>query len=410
MRKHFLLFAILFTSLATLAQTRGVKIGYIDMEYILQNVPDYTEAKNQLELKAQKWKQDIEVKKTEVNTLKDALKTEQVLLTKELIDERQEGIKFLENELLDYQQKRFGPNGDLLIQKAQLIKPIQDQVFTAIQDISEVKKYDFIFDKSSDLTMLFAAKRFDISDQVIRTITRSVKREQMSKKQLKAEEDKENKENLGDANPAIAERQKILDERKLAREKLISDRKIAADDKKKATEDKRKQVVVDKSNQKNSTTPIIDSTGVQTTDKQITVEKAKQEAADNRAKILEDRKNSADEKKKLAAEKRKQILADREAAKATQSPATESKNTKKIDSLSTPVQENKEIKTIDTLITPTSEDKKTVEEIKKENASAKAKTLEDRKKTIEDKKKKALEEREALKKVREEKLKEKKTN
>ena len=410
MRKHFLLFAILFTSLATLAQTRGVKIGYIDMEYILQNVPDYTEAKNQLELKAQKWKQDIEVKKTEVNTLKDALKTEQVLLTKELIDERQEGIKFLENELLDYQQKRFGPNGDLLIQKAQLIKPIQDQVFTAIQDISEVKKYDFIFDKSSDLTMLFAAKRFDISDQVIRTITRSVKREQMSKKQLKAEEDKENKENLGDANPAIAERQKILDERKLSREKLISDRKIAADDKKKATEDKRKQVVADKSNQKNSTTPIIDSTGVQTTDKQITVEKAKQEAADNRAKILEDRKNSADEKKKLAAEKRKQILADREAAKATQSPATESKNTKKIDSLSTPVQENKEIKTIDTLTTPTSENKKTVEEIKKENASAKAKTLEDRKKTIEDKKKKALEEREALKKVREEKLKEKKTN
>jgi Skp family chaperone for outer membrane proteins len=90
--------------------------------------------------------------------LKESLKTEKVLLTKELIEEREEEITFQEKELLDYQQKRFGPNGDLIIQKAVLVKPIQDQVFTAVQDIAEAKKYDFIFDKSSDLTMLFAAK------------------------------------------------------------------------------------------------------------------------------------------------------------------------------------------------------------------------------------------------------------
>ena len=118
MRKQFLLFlAILLTSF-TFAQTKGVKIGYIDMEYILQNVPSYTEAKNQLELKAQKWKQEIEVRNNEITKLKEALKAEQVLLTKELITEKQEEITFQEKELLDYNQKRFGPNGDLLIQKS----------------------------------------------------------------------------------------------------------------------------------------------------------------------------------------------------------------------------------------------------------------------------------------------------
>src|SRR6476620_10561113 len=172
MRKQFL-FLLLMVTLGASAQTRGVKIGYIDMEYILQNVPDYTEAKNQLEQKAQKWKQEIETKKNDILKLKDALKTEKVLLTKELIEEREEEIRFQETELSDYQQKRFGPAGDLIIQKAVLVKPIQDQVFTAAQDIAEAKKFDFIFDKSSDMTMLFAAKRYDISDQVVRVITRA---------------------------------------------------------------------------------------------------------------------------------------------------------------------------------------------------------------------------------------------
>ena len=117
MRKQFLfLFMILIVSNTNQAQTRGTKIGYIDMEYILQNVPDYTDAQNQLEQKAQKWKQEIETKKIEINKLKDALKAEKALLTKGLIEERETEIKFLEDEMLEYQQKRFGPNGDLIIQ------------------------------------------------------------------------------------------------------------------------------------------------------------------------------------------------------------------------------------------------------------------------------------------------------
>ena len=108
MRKQFLfLFLALIFAGATKAQTKSTKIGYIDMEYILQNVSNYTEAQSQLEEKAQKWKQEIEIKKNEIAKLGDALKTEKALLTKELIEERENEIRHLEKEALEYQQKRF---------------------------------------------------------------------------------------------------------------------------------------------------------------------------------------------------------------------------------------------------------------------------------------------------------------
>ena len=156
MKKHIVL-AITISLLITYSaksQSRGIKIGYIDMEYILEKVPDYAEAKNQLDQKAEKWKQEIQTKKNDINKLKEALKTEKVLLTKELIEEREEEITFQENELIEYTQKKFGPNGDLITQKSVLIKPIQDQVFNAVQDIADAKKYDYVFDKSSDLTIV----------------------------------------------------------------------------------------------------------------------------------------------------------------------------------------------------------------------------------------------------------------
>ena len=254
MTKQFLCLFLAFITVQTMeGQARGNKLGYIDMEYILQNVPDYTEAKIQLEQKAQKWKLEIDTKKIEINKLKEALKAEKALLTKELIDERETEISFLENENLEYQQKRFGANGDLILQKSVLVKPIQDQVFTAVQDIAERLKYDFIFDKASDLTMLFAAKRFDISEQVLRILNRTEKREQLTKKQQKEAEARELKEDALDSNPALADRQKLLDEKKAAREKVLEDRKLLQEQKKKEFDDKRKQIQDDREAKKNGT-------------------------------------------------------------------------------------------------------------------------------------------------------------
>ena len=324
MRKHFLfLLIITAVSLTAKAQTRGVKVGYIDMEYILQNVPDYTEAKNQLEQKAQKWKQEVVVKKNDINKLKETLKTERVLLTKELVEEREEEIKFQETELLDYQQKRFGSSGDLVTQKAVLAQPVQDQVFNAVQDIAEAKKYDFIFDKTSDMTMLFAAKRYDISDQVIRVITRSSKRSQLNKKQLKEEEAKEAKEDMVDESPALQERQKKLDERKAAREKLVADRKAeqqAKRDAAKAAREAKKNgtaVPVKDENAKVSDSTKVTTDKVET--KEVTAPTAKDSIAavnaDKRKKTAEERAQVIADRKKAADEKRKKTLEDREKAK-----------------------------------------------------------------------------------------------
>ncbi|HQW68744.1 MAG TPA: OmpH family outer membrane protein [Flavobacterium sp.] len=313
MKKYFLAAFLLLLVFQANAQSRGIKIGYIDMEYILQNVPDYTEAKSQLEQKAQKWKQDIEAKKIEIAKLKDALKTEKALLTRELIEEREEEIKFQETELLDFQQKKFGPNGDLITQKAVLVKPIQDQVFTAVQDIAELKKYDYVFDKSSDLTMLFTAKRHDISDQVIRTITRAEKRQEMTKKQLKAQEAKEYKEDVEDENPALAERRKALEDKKALRDKQLEDKKLAAEARKKEQDDKRKAAAEARENKKTGTVSANDTKEgeVDETEKAVdgtATETNKEDKAATKAKIQEDRKKALDEKKK-------KIIADREAAK-----------------------------------------------------------------------------------------------
>lgn len=319
--KKYFTILFLFISLSNFSQTRGVKIGYIDMEYILEKVPDYAEAKNQLEQKAQKWKQEIETKKNEINTLKDNLNTEKVLLTKELIEEREEEITFLEKELLDYQEKRFGAKGDLIIQKTLLVKPIQDQVFTAIQDIAETKKYDFIFDKSSDLTMLFAAQRFDISDQVVRILTRIEKREQLSKKQLKEQEAIEAEENMIDENPAMAERQRILDEKKAAREKSIEEKKKAIEERKRIALERRQKLIDEKEAKKNGT--VIENTKDE--DKINQEESEKKETsnsninsgseAEKRILTNEERKKAAEDRKKALEERRKKILEEREAAK-----------------------------------------------------------------------------------------------
>jgi Skp family chaperone for outer membrane proteins len=322
MRKHFLISFLSFIVINTIhSQTRGTKVGYIDMEYILENVPNYAEATIQLEQKAQKWKQEIETKKIAITKIKEALTAEKPLLTKGLIEERELEIKFLENELLDFQQKRFGSSGDLILQKSTLAKPIQDQVFTAVQDIAEAKKYDFIFDKSSDLTMLFAAKRFDISDQVLRVLNRAEKREQLTKKQVAAEEAKENREDAIQDNPLLSERQKILDEKKVTRDSIIADRKLIQEKKKAEYDERRQKMLSDREDKKNGTVsdPIkkndINKNIGTSEDVNSAADSSKKEQIDTRAKILEDRKKVIDDRKKALEDRRIKVIQHRDSIK-----------------------------------------------------------------------------------------------
>ena len=186
MKKNYF-FIILFLITYLVSAQRSVKIGYIDTEYILENLPEYNQVSNRLEEKAAGWKKEIEDRSRKIEQKKEALNSERILLTDEMIDEIEEEITIDEEELSEYQQKRFGPRGDLIIQKQQLIQPIQDQIFNAIRELAESKNYDFIFDKSADIVMLYSDKRFDVSDQILRTISRANNRKKLDSRKDKRE-------------------------------------------------------------------------------------------------------------------------------------------------------------------------------------------------------------------------------
>ena len=321
----FLLTLVFMLSFYSHAQ-RGVRIAYIDTEYILENVPEYQEATAQLEEKAQKWKNEIQSKLTTVEQKRKDLSNEKALLTKELIDEREEDITFEENEILDYQQKRFGPNGDLFIQKKQLMQPIQDQIFASVQDMAEGRKYDFIFDKSSDAVMLFSAKQFDISEQVLRSITRTSKRKQAnSKEERKAAEEEEL---IPEINEELEAREKVLEEKKSERESAVEKRReeilAAREAKKKEAEARRQKVLEDREKAKQAKLDARNKTSEDSKSEEG-ISKPAEEAKsvdgetktkeqlieENRQKKLAERA----ERKKALEERKKQILEDRQKAK-----------------------------------------------------------------------------------------------
>ncbi len=230
---------------------RGVRIGYVDMEYILENVEEYRDATTQLNTKAEKWKKEIELKLSTVEQMKKDLMAEKVLLTDELIAERQEEIQILETEVFDYQQDRFGPQGDLVLQKKLLVQPIQDQVFVEVQKIGKNKKYDFIFDRSADVVMLYSEKRHDISDLILREIARTRKVSKSNKdrklanklKDFQEQEAEDNKE----ISEALKERQEKASSDKEVRAKAAADRKAEQlrlrEERKKAYEERRKKLL-----------------------------------------------------------------------------------------------------------------------------------------------------------------------
>jgi Skp family chaperone for outer membrane proteins len=189
MKKNFF-FVFLLLIGGILNAQRGVKIGYIDTEYILENLPEYSQVSNRLEEKAADWKREIEDRSRNIDKQKESLNSERILMTDEMIQEMEQEIIFQEEELSEFQLKRFGPRGDLIIQKQQLVQPIQDQIFNAIKELAKSRNYDFIFDKSADVVMLYSDKRYDLSDQILRTISRANNR-----KKLDSRKDKRKVEN-----------------------------------------------------------------------------------------------------------------------------------------------------------------------------------------------------------------------
>ncbi|TYA74586.1 OmpH family outer membrane protein [Seonamhaeicola marinus] len=327
--KVLFLLIIVLLSLSLNAQ-RGVRVAYIDTEYILENVPEYQEALTQLNQKADKWKNEIQVKLSAVEQKRKDLSNEKALLTKELIEEREEDIYFEEKEILDYQQKRFGPNGDLFIQQKQLMQPVQDQIFAAVQDIATNRKYDFIFDKSANGTMLFSNKALDVSETVIRSITRTAKRKQaQSKAEKKAAKDEDL---VPEVNLEQEARAKALEEKKKERESAIEkarqERLAIREAKVKAAEEKRQKVLEEREKAKQAKLNARNKSAEGTANKEADTKKEtegktetktrEQLLEENRQKKLaerEARKKALEEKKKKILEERQKALEDKKKAR-----------------------------------------------------------------------------------------------
>ena len=167
--KLFLTAVLCLLSLAVHAQ-RGARIAYIDMDVILSKNKEFRTANQLLDEKITQWKKEVELKKIQLKHLEDQFAVEKILLTPELISDREMEIKDFASEIVSLQEKRFGPNGDMMIQKNQFLKPVQDQVLSIVKDIAKERKYDFVFDRSSDIIMLYSAKNYDISDLVLRRV------------------------------------------------------------------------------------------------------------------------------------------------------------------------------------------------------------------------------------------------
>ena len=250
MKTNVLLISVFFLTAFYANAQRGVRIGYVDMEYILENVEEYREANEQLENRVQRWKLEIEEKQGVIDQMKKDLMAEKVLLTDELIAERTEEIQILEKEMLEYQQDRFGPNGDLVLQKQRLIQPIQDQVFNEVQTIGANKKYDFIFDKSADVVMLYSEKRHDISELVLRGIARTrrvSKPDKGAEKARLAAFEAEAAEEEEEMTDALKQRLELAQEADSIRRQTAEDKRAEQirlrEERKKAYEERRKKLL-----------------------------------------------------------------------------------------------------------------------------------------------------------------------
>lgn len=154
---------VLTTSVLTFAQ----KFAFVDTEYILGQIPEYKSAQSELDKISVQWQKEIEAKYAEIDKMYKAYQAEQILLTEDMKKKREADIVAKEKDAKDLQKQRFGVDGELFKKRQELVKPLQDKVYGAVKSIAEKGAYSVMFDKSSDLTMLYANPKLDKSDDVL---------------------------------------------------------------------------------------------------------------------------------------------------------------------------------------------------------------------------------------------------
>jgi len=148
--------------------TFGQKFAFIDSEYILSNIPEYKEAKKQLNEVSKQWEKQANKLFEEVEQMKKDLEAEEILLTESMKNSREEKIIAKEQAAKDFQKEKFGVDGELFTKRKELMKPIQEKLYKAVQETANVGRYSIIFDKASGATMVYTNPKYDKSDDILR--------------------------------------------------------------------------------------------------------------------------------------------------------------------------------------------------------------------------------------------------
>ena len=159
-----------FICLFSTATVQAQKIAYVDTEYILGNIPEYKIAQTQIEDISSKWQKEIETRFAEIDKMYKTYEADATMLPEEMKHKRENEIINKEKDVKDLQKQRFGQNGDLFKKRQELIKPIQDKVYNAIEAVSTQDNIAIVFDKSSGATMIYTNNKYDISDTVLKRL------------------------------------------------------------------------------------------------------------------------------------------------------------------------------------------------------------------------------------------------
>lgn len=174
-------FAMIF---AIPSSANAQKYAYVDTKYILDNIPEYQDAQDELDELSEKWQKEIEGKYKEVEEMYKQYQAEAVLLPADIKKQKEDAIIKKEKEVKVLQKKYFSPEGELFKKRQELVQPIQEKVYNSIESIAQTRNYSFVFDRSGGVTLLYVDPKFDISDEVldeVGTVMQTVKREQRKK-------------------------------------------------------------------------------------------------------------------------------------------------------------------------------------------------------------------------------------
>ena len=152
------------------AFAKDQSIAYIDMQYILKNLPQYEQANEQLTMLSKRWQKEIDAAQQEARVMATNYQTEQIFLSEAMRAQREEEIVKKEQEVLELKRSYFGQDGELYKKREALIKPIQDEIYNAIQDLASEKRIDIVKDRSADPALIYMSSKLDISDQVLQKL------------------------------------------------------------------------------------------------------------------------------------------------------------------------------------------------------------------------------------------------